>query len=217
MKQKLFLFCVCLMSVTLAYAQTITVTGTVTDGSNAPLPGVNVIEKGTSNGSASDFDGNFSVTVKEGATLMFSSLGYVSQEITVGNEETLNITLQEDAAALDEVVVVGYGTQRKADVTGAAVRVNTETTENLPNINVLQSLKGQVAGLTVGTPDRPGEEPGFRIRGTNSISVSNTPLVVLDGIIYSGSLNNISNSDIASVDVLKDASAAAVYGSRSAN
>lgn len=219
MKQKLlFLCCFCLMSMAYVNAQSITVTGKITDQNNVPLPGVIVLQKNTNDGVASDFDGNYSITVLSSqAILQFSSLGFSDQDIEVGNQTIIDVVLEEDAAALDEVVVVGYGTQRKADVTGSAVRVNTASTEALPNINVLQSLRGQVAGLNVGTPDRPGEEPSFGIRGTNSISVSNTPLIVLDGIIYNGSINNISNSDIASVDVLKDASAAAVYGSRSAN
>lgn len=194
-----------------------TITGKVTDKTGDPLPGVSIVVAKTTNGTQTDFDGNYSISAKEGDVLEFSFIGMKSIKKTVGSDLTIDVQMEEDAAALDEVVVVGYGTQRKADVTGSAVRINTESTEALPNINVLQSLKGQVAGLNVGTPDRPGESPGFSIRGTNSISVSNTPLIVLDGIIYNGSLNNISNSDIASVDVLKDASAAAVYGSRSAN
>lgn len=213
----MFFVAVLCFSITMK-AQEMNITGILTTEKGAePLPGVTIIIVGTNNGTSADFDGNYSISAEKGAILEFSFIGMKTIRVTVAEETEINVSMEDDAAALDEVVVVGYGTQRKADVTGAAVRINTASTEALPNINILQSLKGQVAGLNIGTPDRPGEEPGFSIRGTNSISVSNTPLIVLDGIIYNGSLNNISNTDIASVDVLKDASAAAVYGSRSAN
>ncbi|TGV04736.1 SusC/RagA family TonB-linked outer membrane protein [Flavivirga rizhaonensis] len=193
------------------------ITGKVTDQVGVPLPGVSVLLLNTSIGTQTDFDGKYSISAKKGDVLVFSFIGMKSTRNTVVDNNIINVQMEEDAAVLDEVVVVGYGTRKKSDVTGSMARVNTQATQSLPNTNVLQSLKGTVAGLTIGTPNRPGEEPIFRVRGTNSISASNRPLIVVDGIIYNGSLNDISNNDIQSVDVLKDASAAAVYGSRSAN
>ena len=198
--------------------QPLTITGTITDDTGEPLPGVNILIKGTTTGSISDRDGNYSIDVPSAeAVLVFSYIGYSVNEIAVGNQTSIDVTLQYDAIGLEEVIAVGYGTRRKSDLTGNITRVKTAQTIDLPNTNLLQALKGSVAGLSVGTPDRPGESPSLRIRGMNSISANNTPLIVLDGIIYSGSLNNISVGDVESVDVLKDASAAAVYGSRSAN
>ena len=198
-------------------AQRAPVTGTITSAEEGPLPGVNVIEKGTTNGAVTDANGTYSITVDQNATLVISSVGYTSQEIAVNGRSVIDMALALDIQALDEIVVVGYGTMKKSDLTGSLVRVDPEVNADVRNSNILQSLKGNVAGLTVGTPDRPGEEPGFRVRGINSISANNRPLVVVDGIIYWGSLNSFDVSDIESVDVLKDASAAAVYGSRSAN
>ncbi len=196
----------------------VSVTGTVTDQAGEPLIGATVLVKGTTTGTTTDFDGSFSLELSEGdEVLVVSYTGYITLEVPVEGRSTLQITLDESISELDEVVVIGYGTQRKTDVTGSLVRVDPAKQSDLPNTNILQLIKGNVAGVTVGTPDRPGEEPSFRIRGTNSISAGNAPLIVIDGVIYQGSLNNINVNDIESVDILKDASAAAVYGSRSAN
>lgn len=197
----------------------IEISGKITDDSGVPLPGVNIIIEGTVSGTETDFDGNFTIEVPgKQSVLVFSSIGFLTQKITIGDQTSINIVMATDISSLEEVVVtVGYGTRKLKDVTGSMVNMNTEKTQNLPNTNILQSLKGSVSGLTVITPDRPGEEPAFMIRGRNSITASNRPLIVLDGIIYNGSLNDIDNGDIESVDVLKDASAAAIYGSRSAN
>lgn len=194
------------------------VTGTVTGEDGEPLIGATILVKGSTRGTTTDADGKFSIdTNDEELILVFSYTGYVAQEVEIGGRSAIDVVLLEDIASLGEVVVIGYGTQRKTDVTGSLVRVNTEKQADLPNTNILQLIKGNVAGVTIGTPDRPGEAPSFRIRGTNSISAGNGPLIVIDGIIYTGSLNNINVNDIESVDILKDASAAAVYGSRSAN
>lgn len=193
------------------------ISGKVTDENNQGLPGASVLEKGSTNGVTTDLDGNYKLSVSEDATIAISFVGYKTQEILVGTQSTIDIQMEIDSELLDELVVVGYGTQKKSDVTGSTVRVKTEKTQDLMNSNILQSLQGSVAGLNIGTPDQPGEAPSLRIRGQNSISADTSPLIVLDGIIYNGSLNNINANDIATVDILKDASAAAVYGSRSAN
>lgn len=194
------------------------VTGTVQDDTGAPLPGVTILIKGTTQGTVTTNDGTFSISgVPANARLVFSFVGMTTQEIEIGALSQLNITLETDAIGLEEVIAIGYGTMKKSDLTGNVSRVTTEATIDLPNTNILQVLKGNVAGLTVGTPDRPGESPLMKVRGINSISAGNFPLIVIDGIIYNGTLNNFNVGDIESVDVLKDASAAAVYGSRSAN
>lgn len=194
------------------------VRGNVKDTEDLPLIGVNILEKGTVTGTVTDFDGNYTVSVTDGnAVLQFSYTGYVTQEIPVNNRQVINVELEPDVASLEEVVVVGYGTQKKSDVTGSLVSTRMDKFEDLPNYNVFQALQGSVPGLSVRNPDRPGEDPGILIRGTNSLSAGNGPLVVVDGIIFNGSLNHFDNNDIASVDVLKDASAAAIYGSRAAN
>jgi TonB-dependent SusC/RagA subfamily outer membrane receptor len=192
------------------------ITGTVTDGNGTPLPGANILEKGSKNGVTTDFDGNFSLEVgDENVTLVISYVGFETKEVPLNGQANVVITLTESAAALDEVV--GYGTVKKSDLTGSVSSVTTEATEDIPNTNILQSLSGRVAGLSSTVPNRPGEEPSVNIRGINSLSASNTPLIVVDGIIYNGSINDFSVNDIEKIDILKDASAAAVYGSRSSN
>ncbi len=193
-------------------------TGKVTNGNGEPIPGVTVIIKGTTQGTIADTDGNYSLSnVPSDATLVFSFVGMKTQEIKMAGKSTINITMEEKTVGIEEVVAIGYGTMKKSDLTGTVSNVSTQKTEDIPNTSILQSLQGSVAGLNITTPDRPGENPSFTIRGLNSISVSNTPLIVVDGIIYNGSLNDFNVNDIESVDILKDASAAAVYGSRSSN
>lgn len=204
--------------------------GNVTDESGAPLPGASVIEKGTTNVVSTDFDGNYSIEVSnQNAVLVVSYIGYGEKEIEVNSASQIDVALDSSASSLEEVVVIGYGTSKKSDITGSLTRVDPEKTTDLNNTSILQSLKGNVAGLNIGTPDRPGEEPSFQVRGLNSIGPTgnddqrrqlaekNQPLIVVDGVIFNGSLNSINPADVASVDILKDASSAAVYGSRSAN
>lgn len=194
------------------------VRGTVKDNEDLPLIGVNILEKGTLNGTVTDLDGNYTLSVTDGnAVLQFSYTGYIAREVSVGNRNLIDLELEPDIASLEEVVVVGYGTQKKSDVTGSLVSTRMEKFQDLPNYNVFQALQGSVPGLSVRNPDRPGEDPGILIRGSNSLSAGNGPLIVVDGIIFNGSLNHFDNNDIATVDVLKDASAAAIYGSRAAN
>ncbi len=200
--------------------QQVPVTGKILDPEGVPLPGVNVVEKGTTNGAVTDLDGNYSIVVASAdAILVFSSVGYLAEEIPVGSQSTINLTMVESIEALEEVIVVGYGTMKKSDVTGAIVSVDEEAMREVPVPSIQQALQGRAAGLEI---QRVGTAPGagvhVRIRGDRSITGSNTPLVVLDGIPYEGgTLNDIDPNAVASVEVLKDASATAIYGSRGAN
>lgn len=196
--------------------RTNTITGTVADAGE-PLIGASVTVKGTSNGTVTDFDGHFNLDCKLGQTIVISYIGYLSQEIKVSSYSPLNITLKEDVSGLEDVVVIGYGTARKTDLTGATARADLKVMEKSANVNLLQSLKGVIPGLNVGATTSAGGSPSFSIRGQNSISGSQSPLVVLDGIIYRGDLVDINPADIQSIDVLKDASSCAIYGSQAAN
>jgi len=196
------------------------ISGKITDINGAPLPGATIIEKGTSNGTQSDFNGDFSLNIADGnATLIVSYIAFITQEVVVNNQQNVTIVLLENTEALDEVVIVGYGTARRQDISGSVSTLKLEDSPVAlaPNSNILQSLQGTVAGVNVGVQTSPGTNPDILIRGQNSINGSNDPLIVLDGIIFQGDLTNINSDDIASLDVLKDASAAAVYGSRAAN
>jgi TonB-linked SusC/RagA family outer membrane protein len=195
------------------------VEGTVTDEAGAGLPGVSVVVKGTQSGTVTDVDGKFGLEMPEEAGfLVFSFVGYLPQEVEIGSRTQVDVVLKPDTKALEEVVVVGYGTVRKRDLTGAIASVNVEQTKLQPNTNASQMLRGTTAGVQVTDNGRPGQVGTIKIRGTNSISASTAPLIVLDGIIYAGgSLADINPSDIESIDVLKDASSTAIYGSLAAN
>ncbi|WP_234733956.1 TonB-dependent receptor [Tellurirhabdus bombi] len=194
-------------------------TGKVSSAEDSqPLPGVSILIKGTSKGTATDNDGRYSLSIPDqGATLVFSYVGFESQEIEVGNRASIDISLRNDNKALSEVVVVGYGTQRKKDLTGAVTRIDPKENATNPNVNLVQTLRGSVAGVMVTDNGRPGSDGTIRIRGASSISGNNNPLIVLDGIIYTGGLSDINTNDIESIDILKDASSAAIYGSRATN
>ena len=196
----------------------IRVTGTVIDASGVPLPGVTVLVKELQQGTVTDADGKYSINVRgEYTVLSFSSIGYATQDIAVGNRTIIDVTMSEDTQELDEVIVVGYGTMRKADLTGAVVRVNMEEKETLANVTISQALSGAAPGISISPSGRAGQDPSINIRGQNSFTGDQAPLIVLDGVIYYGSISDINVNDVESIDVLKDASAAAVYGSRSAN
>jgi TonB-linked SusC/RagA family outer membrane protein len=196
----------------------ITVRGKVTDESGAPIPGVTVSVPGSSIGTATDLDGNYSLVVAENSTLVFSFIGYLSQTFVVGDQSVINVTLLEDISSLDEVVVVGYGTQKKSDLTGAVGTVTGRETENQAVSNIAQALQGKVAGLNIRqTNGSPGAGAEIRIRGMGSFGANSSPLVVVDGIITNGGLMDMDPSNIESVTVLKDATSAAIYGSRGAN
>ena len=210
-----------------ALAQDRVVSGKVTSGDDgAPLPGVNILEKGTTNGAVTDSDGNYKISVKDGATLVFSFIGYATQEILVGSQTTINVTLAVDAVSLQEVVVVGYGQQEKKDVTGVVAAVDEKNFNKGVIVSPDQLLNGKVAGVQITPSDgQPGSGGNVRIRGGTSLSASNEPLYVIDGfpIVNDGTaagrnpLNFINANDIETFTVLKDASAAAIYGSRAAN
>nr|WP_299073389.1 TonB-dependent receptor [uncultured Allomuricauda sp.] len=200
------------------------VTGVVTDADGNPLPGASIVEKGTVNGTQTDFDGNYTISVPDGATLVFTYIGFATKEIAISNQTNLNVTLEEDTSILDEVVVVGYGTQKKVNLTAAVSQVGAEVFQNRPTANAFRSLQGTVPGLQI-TNSSSGGEPGapsnINIRGfittdlTENSGISNAgPLVLIDGIEQS--LNDIDPEDIESVSVLKDAAAASIYGSRAA-
>lgn len=193
------------------------VTGTIVDPSGMPVIGANVMVKGTTNGTITDMDGKFSLEVEEGATLQISYIGYANQEIKVGNQKILSIALKEDSKALEELVVVGYGTMRKSDVTGSVKRADLESFRTSPNTNIIQSLQGTVPGLNVGSVNTAGGEPNIEVRGQSTLGGNKDVLIVLDGIVYNGPLSSINPADIASIDVLKDASSKAIYGASAAN
>lgn len=199
-------------------AQNITVKGVVKDNFGESVIGVNVTEKGTTNGMITDLNGNFSLTVQKNATLVISYIGYVTQEIAVKGNTQFNIILKEDSKALEEVVVIGYGTARKSDVTGSIASVGGDKLREMPSTNITYALQNRVAGVDMAqTSSQPGATMQIRIRGTRSLTASNDPLVVLDGIPFMGSLSDINPGDIKSMDILKDASSTAIYGSRGAN
>lgn len=193
-------------------------TGKVLDANGLPLPGANILEKGTSNGTQTDFDGKFGLTLTdENATLVVSYVGFATQEVNVSGQSTISISLEEDAAALDEVVLVGYGSQERSELTGAIETADLETFRKSPNTNIAQTLQGTVPGLAVGQVTSAGSTPSLTIRGTSSISGNRNVLIILDGIQYNGSLESINPDDIESINVLKDVSSTAVYGAQAAN
>ena len=194
------------------------INGSVKDDTDIGIPGVNIIVKGTTIGTISDNEGNFILNVPDGSnTLIFSIIGFVSQEVDISGKNTLDISLKPDIAALDEVIVVGYGTQDKKDLTGSISSINTKEFENQPVNRVDQVLQGRVTGVNVtNSSGAPGGSVSIRIRGANSISGGNEPLYVIDGFV-GASFADVNPNDIESIQVLKDASATAIYGSRGAN
>ncbi len=191
-----------------------TVTGTVLDSDGIPLPGANVLEKGTTNGTQTDFDGNFTLEVENGATLVISYIGFLKQEVAVDGA-TVNVTMTEDAAALDEVIVTGYQTETKRETTAAVSIVKAEELAAIPSGNVEQQLQGRVAGVTVITNGQPGTTSQIRIRGFGAFG-GNEPLYVVDGLPVANT-EFLNPDDIETTTVLKDAAAASIYGARAAN
>src|SRR5699024_7651813 len=199
----------------------VTVTGIVTDQEGEPLIGVNIQVKNSSKGTATDFDGRFSLDdIDENAILVISYVGYQTREIPVSGRSNLEIVMTSDSQLLDEVVVVGYGTQKKSDLVGAVANLSEDRLMDRPSFDVGSALIGKVSGIEViqqGT-GRPGEPVQIRIRGINSLNTGVDPLWVVDGITgVSDPLTNLNPNDIESIDVLKDASATAIYGARGAN
>lgn len=199
-------------------AQNITVKGTVKDSKGEPMIGVNVTEVGTQNGTITNFDGKYELKVSEKGSLNLSFIGYIPQIVPVAGKKQIDVTMEEETKNLEEVIVVGYGTQRKEAVTGSVASVKGDIMREIPTQNISQSLQGRVAGVEMSqTSSKPGAEMQIRIRGTRSLTASNDPLVVLDGIPFAGNISDINPNDIKSIDILKDASATAIYGSRGAN
>ena len=199
-------------------AQT-TVTGNVKDGTGEPIIGASVIVTGTSNGTVTDFDGNFSMKANEGDELTISYIGFVTQKVKVNGSAPINITLLEDNAELDEVVVVGT-IMKKSDLTGAVGSVDGKTLAEKPVTNVNQALQGRVSGVFVEPGARPSDDSGIRVRGINTINSGSDPIYVVDGMVMTnefGGFSSINPNDVEHLEVLKDASATALYGSRGAN
>ncbi|MGJ1448603.1 SusC/RagA family TonB-linked outer membrane protein [Sphingobacterium spiritivorum] len=216
--KKTILLLVIIIGVTVnSFAQT-TVRGIVKDDKGNILSGVSIKIKNTNNGTSSDVNGKYSITVPDkDVILQFSMISFSTQEIGLNGRTTLNVTLNSTETELEDVVIVGYGVRRRQDVTGSIAKADLSLQKQSPNGNVMSSLRGTVPGLTVGQVTTAGSDPSIMIRGRNSISGTTSPLIVLDGLIYRGSITSINSSDIASIDLLKDASAAAVYGSQASN
>ena len=199
------------------YSQTYQVQGNVTDDQNIPLIGVNVLVKNEARGTTTDFDGNYSLDVSPNETLIFSYVGYLIKEVAIDRSQTLDVVLQEDKNSLDEVVVIGYGTQKKSVVTGAISSVKAADIEDLPVERVEQALQGRVSGVVIAADaGQPGSSSTVRVRGVTTFG-NNNPLWVIDGVIVdSGGIGFLNQSDIASIEVLKDAASLAIYGARAA-
>lgn len=208
-----------LMIFTLAAQAQTQIKGRVLDDQGKPLPGVSILVKGTSTSTTASNTGNFSISVPSASSvLVFTYIGFTSKEIPVRNQTEINVTLLPSAAELEQVVVVGYGTQRKEAVTGSVANISGEKVREVPAPNIAQAIQGRIAGVNISqTSTKPGATMQILIRGARSLSASNDPLVVLDGIPFPGSIGDINPNDIKSIDILKDASATAIYGSRGAN
>jgi len=193
--------------------------GKVFDENGIPLIGVNILEKGTLNGTITDENGKYSINITTNEpVLIFSFVGYNTEEVTVADKSVINVNLKPTTEKLEEVVVIGYGVQRKEAVTGSVASISGEKIKDIPSANISQALQGRLPGVELArTSTKPGSTMQIRIRGTRSLTASNDPLIVLDGIPFPGSLSDISPSDIKSIDILKDASSTAIYGSRGAN
>lgn len=200
-----------------AMAQNKTIQGRLTTESGSPIAGASVTIKGTNTGTTTNLKGEYTISASKGAILVFSNVGFSEKEAIVGDGNTINIQLGTVTQSFDEVVVVGYGTRRKKDLTGSVASVNLEAQQNAPNTNIGQYLQGTVPGLNVGLSTYAGGTPPISIRGQNTLSGNQNVLIILDGIQYTGSLSSINPDDISSIDVLKDASSTAVYGAQAAN
>ena len=215
-----------LMLTSVVLAQDGVVSGTVNDETGTGMPGVNVLVKGTPQGTVTDSQGKFSVSPPSNATLVFTFVGYGTQEVPVGDRTTIDIALAVDLTSLDEVVVIGYGTQKRSDLTGAVGSVSADRLQERPATSLNQAISGKIAGVQVNSNSgRPGGKSNVRIRGFSSINSSNNPLYVIDGVQlpqgnqdqFSQAIDYINPNDIVSVEILKDASSTAIYGSRGAN
>ena len=217
MKFRFIWLCIVLLCSVATFGQ-ITVKGTVKDKSNVPIPGVNLLIKGTATTGATDFDGNFTISVpNKNAQIEFSFIGFANKIVSVGDKTTFDITLEESSQVLDEIVVVGYAAVKKSDVTSSISSVKGKELQTMTVGNVAESLQGKVAGVQVTGAGGPGAQPRVLIRGISTVNLSTDPLYVVDGIPMGTSINFLSNNEIESMEVLKDASASAIYGSRASN
>jgi TonB-dependent starch-binding outer membrane protein SusC len=199
-------------------AQSSTVSGVIYDQAGKTIPGANVIEKGTTNSASADFDGKYVIKVSgPQAVLVFTFLGFETKQAVVGSSSTINIALTDGTSVLNEVVVVGYGTSKKKDLTGAIASANLKQFEDSPNVNILQSLQGSLPGVTIGQTATAGADPTILVRGRSTLAGNTGVLIVLDGAVYRGSLADLNPTDIQSVDVLKDPSSKAIYGAQASN
>ena len=224
---KVILFLVAMLAFSVGFAQQKTISGKVTDAANSePLPGVTIVVKGTTNGTVTNFDGEYSITAESGQTLAFSFIGYSAQEIVVGATTTLNVQMAQSMENLDEVVVIGYGQVRKEDATGSVQAISSDDFNPGAITSPQELVSGKIAGVQITTGGgAPGSGATIRIRGGSSLSASNDPLIVIDGVPVDNDgvsgmrnpLNTIHPSDIETFTVLKDASATAIYGSRASN
>jgi TonB-dependent starch-binding outer membrane protein SusC len=218
MKRVLLTMLLSLLFIAYAAAQDRTISGKVTDGQDgSPLPGVNVIVEGTTKGTTTDVDGNYTMTLAEGEnSLVFTFVGYKAATVSVGDQTTINVAMEGDVTSLEEVVVVGYGTQEQRDLTSAITTLKTEEINRTPAGQAMQSLQGRVAGVQIVSRGEPGEAPTVRVRGVGSLQGKSDPLYVVDGMFFEN-INFLNPADIATMTILKDASAAAIYGVRAAN
>ncbi|MCR9065097.1 MAG: TonB-dependent receptor [Cytophagales bacterium] len=201
-----------------AFTVSAQITGTVFADDGTVLPGVSIIVKGTTNGTSTDADGNYRINASPNSRLVFSFVGYISQEVEVGTRSKFDVTMQSDASTLEEVVVVGYGTQKKSQLTGAISQVTAKEISEMPITNLGQALQGRAAGVDVSqSGSKPGQTPKILIRGRRSFNAGNDPLYVVDGIPLSAGYEDINPNDIQSMEILKDATATAIYGARGAN
>ncbi|MCM1138555.1 MAG: SusC/RagA family TonB-linked outer membrane protein [Muribaculum sp.] len=199
-------------------AQTRKITGTVKDEAGDPMVGVTVMIKGTSFGTSTDANGDYSINAKNGATLEFSYIGYLTQTVTLGERSVINVTMKEDIKALDEVVVIAYGTASKESLTGSVAVISDKDIQSRPVTSVTSALEGKAPGVQVnGSTGTPGESPSILIRGINSVNGTTAPLYVVDGVVWSGNYNDLNPNDVETISVLKDAASCALYGSKGAN
>jgi TonB-dependent SusC/RagA subfamily outer membrane receptor len=221
LKTKLLLIAITLLNISLYAQENYQVSGIVSDENNVPIPGVNVVISGTTKGTSTDFDGAYTISVKQNDILLFTYIGYKAQSVIVGAEKKIDISMAEDLAQLDEIVVVAYGDQKKKNVTSALTKVGGDEIENVAVSRVEDALRGKVAGLRIQTvASEAGGDPKITLRGPGSITGNSSPLIVVDGVVLGTDadiLGSIDNNNIQSISVLKDASSVAIYGSRGAN
>jgi len=214
----ILIFVLSLINFGSAYAQSFLITGKVVDTSGESLPGVNVMQKGTTNGTITDMNGAYSIAISgKNPILSFSYIGYLTEEVTVGNQKKIDVKMKEDTQNLEEVVVIGYGTAKKKDLTGAISTIKTDQLIAEAPSSVQDLMRANSPGLNIGMSTGAKDQSSLQIRGKNTLKAGSSPLIVLDGVIFEGSLDDINPVDIEAIDVLKDASSAAVYGAKAAN